>query len=174
MKKILVMMVCAGFLFVAACGGSSDGGDGGAAGTEAETAFDDFAAQVATCLAPYFGGQVVVYDEAGFEKQLAESCSCDGSGTMELSASEDLSTLTVTVNNCVTLSGALYNGSATSTDGGNTINGSLDKFGICASGTATGVKTDGTCAGTVTANCDSGSVTCTVVDAAGDECGFSC
>lgn len=174
MKKTMAIAMCAGLLFVAACGGSSSGGGGGAAADEAEAAFNDLAAQVEACLQPYLGGQVIVYDEYGLQKQLAESCDCAGGGTIALSASQDLTTLTVTLDNCVTASGESYSGQATSTDGGATINGSLQPFGQCASGTATNVAITGACAGSVSANCDSGSVTCSVVDGSGDECDFSC
>ena len=149
MKKIMVMVMCAGLFFVVACGGSSSGGGGGAAATEAEAAFNDLAQQVETCIAPIIGGQVIVYDEYGVEKQLAQQCDCDGGGSMTLTASEDLTTLTVTLDNCVTASGESYSGTATSTDGGATVTGTLQPFGQCASGTATNVAITGACAGSV-------------------------
>lgn len=179
MKRIAALMLCLGLVFSASCGGS--GGGTSPAGDEAETSFDDFAAQIEACLQTVIGAQVVkptfadlVKDiKMDVTKQMTGSCLCDNGGSIDYIISDDYQEITVTIDNCVTAENNTYNGGASSTDGGDTINGSLQPFGECSSGTASNVSGD-TCTGQLAATCPSGTVSCSVVDGEGDDCDLSC
>jgi len=179
MKKIAVLMMCLGLVFFAACGGG--GGGSTPAGDEAETAFDDFAAQIEQCLQQVLGAQTVkptfkdlvdaVYVDT--TKQTTGSCNCTNGGTIDYIISDDFQELTVTIDNCVTAENNTYNGGASSTDGGETVNATLQPFGECSSGTASNVN-GANCTGSVSATCPSGTVSCSVVDGTNDDCDLDC
>lgn len=179
MKKVLVGMMCAGLLFAAACGGG--GGGTTPADDEAEASFDDFAVQIELCLQQMMGAQVVKPTfadlvkeiEMDVTKQTTGSCDCVNGGTIDYIISDDLQQITVTIDNCVTAENNTYSGGVSSTDGGETINGSLQPFGECSSGTASNISGDN-CTGQVAATCPSGTVSCSVVDGEGDDCDLDC
>ena len=179
MKMIAILVMCLGLVFSAACGGS--GGGTTPADEEAEASFDDFAAQIELCLQQVLGAQVVkptfkdlvdaVYVDA--TKDTTGSCICDGGGTIDYIISDDFQQITVTIDSCVTAENNTYNGGASSTDGGETVNASLQPFGECSSGTASNIN-GANCTGQVAATCPSGTVSCSVVDGEGDDCDLSC
>ena len=170
MKKILVGMMCAGFLFVAACGSSSSTPPNPAAEQEAEDSFDDFGTEMEACLGGLLNAQTL-----GVEKSESITCDCTGgSGTITGTISDDEQTITLVADQCETAEGRTYDGELSSTDGGTTINGNMDSFGECSSATATGIRTDEVCAGTVSVTCPAGTVTCTVVDGAEEDCDLNC
>ena len=156
--KLSLFAVLAGVVFLAACGGGSTsgngGGGGGVAAQEAEAAFDDFSTEMSACT--------------------TDACDCTGgSGTMTTTHTGDSSGIMV-IDECRSAADYTYNGTLSSTDQGATLSGPMDQFGQCSSGTATGVHNDGTCGGTISITCPSGTVNCTVVDGAEDNCVLSC
>jgi hypothetical protein len=180
MKRIAVLAMCLGLIFSAACGGG-DGGGNTPADQEAEASFDDFATQLELCLQQVLGAQVVkpsfkdLVDATYVDttKDTTGSCNCTNGGTIDYIISDDFQQVTVTIDNCVTAENNTYNGGASSTDGGATINGTLQPFGECSSGTASNISGDN-CTGQVSATCPSGTVSCTVVDGEDDDCDLSC
>lgn len=168
MKKGKMMALFAALFLIGACGGG-DGG-GGSAAEQAELSFDDLVEQILICM----GNAGIGAQAVNVEKAVTETCDCDGGGQIVVNISDDEQEIDVNINNCVSPSGYTYNGSLSSTDGGGTINGTMDRFGICSSGTATNVDTDN-CTGSTSLNCPAGPVNCTVVDSATpDECDLSC
>lgn len=168
MKKGKLMALFAAILLIGACGGGSGGGS--SAVEQAEVSFDDLVEQVMLCLGNAgLGAQAV-----GVAKATTETCDCDGGGQIVVTTSDDLQQITININNCISPSGYTYNGALNSTDGGDTINGTMDKFGVCSNGTATNI--DGAnCTGSTSLTCPAGNVNCTVVDSTTpDECDLSC
>jgi hypothetical protein len=163
-KKIMILAMCLGLVFSAACGSGSSGGD--TPEQAAENSYLAFVSIVEYCLGDFgleadANGYLVV-------KQVAETCDCPGGGTATLSA--DMTT--VTAENCRSAGGLNFDGSVTLDDAG-LVNGTMTPFGECSSLTANNVGTM-TCTGTVTGTCEGETATCTVVDGTGDECDVNC
>ena len=166
----LWILIAAAMLF-AACGGNDGGGGGGTATQQAETSFDDFVQQLITCVGGALGNEAAIR----VEKDQTFTCNCESSGTIVATISDDQQDVTVNINECTTADGNTYNGTANSTDGGTTINGTMGQFGLCTNGTATNVDGNN-CSGAVSVTCSGQTINCTVVDSTTeeDECDLSC
>ncbi len=162
-KRIMVLAMCLGLVFSAACGSGS--GDSSAA-QAAENSGLAFGSIVEFCLGSFgleadVNGYLVV-------KQVAETCDCPGGGTATISG--DLST--ITADNCKSSGGLNFDGTLTMDDAG-LINGTMTPFGQCSTATANNIGST-SCTGTVTGTCAGETVGCTVVDGSGDECDVNC
>jgi len=142
MKKLNWLIVLVALITLAACGSSSGGGGGGTAEEQAEASMDDFGDLMGDCL-----------------DSEVNPCECPGGGTMAI----DETTGTMTALNCVSSAGKTYSGVIASSDGGETLDGTLAPFGDCSTATASGVGTD-TCEGTFDVVCPAGSLSCDVID----------
>lgn len=164
MKKILVSMVCAGFLFIASCGG----GGGTSPEQAAENSGEAFMSIVVYCLGD-FGLEA---DAGGYlvAKQVAQTCDCPGGGTATLSADET----TVTADNCTSSNGLSFSGTLTIDDTG-VVNGTMAPFGQCSNVTANNADfLTGNCSGSITGTCEGETATCSVTQGSGDECDINC
>jgi len=162
-KRMMVLAMCLGLVFSAACG---SGSGGSSAAQAAENSGLALVSIVEFCLGDFgleadVNGYLVV-------KQAAETCNCPGGGTATISG--DLST--VTADDCRSSGGLSFSGTLTMDDTG-LINGTLTPFGQCSTATANNVGST-TCTGNITGTCAGETVTCTVVDGSDDDCDVNC
>jgi len=169
---LVLLLTLTGFV---ACGGSSGGG-GGTAGEQAEASANDFYALMQGC--GYLSILGVGSDlAAGAQKQSLPPCTCPGDGTITPSVDES-GNLVLTFDNCKTSDGGNFLGTATLDAVSGTGSIDMTDFGAeCSTLTGQAVSfTEGACGGSVTATCEAGTSTCTLIEPAtsGEGCDATC
>ncbi len=173
MRKIKVFAVIASLAFLVACGGSSSDGK---ADEQAETAAETFFG-----ILEYCGVQDVATElDAGVSKEelskALTDCACPQGGTLDVNQGVD--TIVLTATNCMSSDGQNFDGTMIVDVNADTAVIDMDDFGDECS-TVEGTNLDfneGSCAGSITATCDAGTVTCTLVEPEyqGDGCDAEC
>lgn len=174
MRKIKVFAVIASIAFLVACGGS--GGGGSTADQQAEASAEAFLGIMEYCGIVDVGAELDAgVSEKELSKQVTE-CACPNGGTMDINAGVD--TIVLTATNCRSADGQNFDGDVIidNNTGGASVD--MDAFGNdCSSVEAPNLNIDeGSCGGTLTATCNAGTATCTIVEpqTQGEGCDVQC
>ena len=172
MFKIKVFAVIASLAFLVACGGGSDG----KADEQAEGAAETFFGILEFCGVSDVAAEL----DAGVSKEelskALTDCACPQGGTLDVNQGVD--TIVLTATNCMSSDCQNFDGTMIVDGAADTAVIDMDDFGDeCSTVEGTNLNfNEGNCAGSITATCDAGSVTCTLVEPEfqGEGCDAEC
>lgn len=173
MFKIKVFAVIASLAFLVACGGS---GDGGNADEQAEGSAETFFGILEFCGVSDVAAELAAGVSKDELSKALTDCGCPQGGTLDVNEGQD--TIVLTATNCMSADGQNFDGTIIIDVAADTAVIDIDDFGDdCSTVEGTNLNFDeGSCAGTITATCDAGTATCTLVEPEfqGDGCDAEC
>ncbi len=174
MRRIKVFAVIASIAFLVACGGS--GSSGGSADQQAEAAAETFFTILESCNITNLNAELEAgVSEVELSKQVTQ-CACPGGGEIDINA--DVDTVVITATDCRSADNQNFDGTVIVDAATGHAAVDMNDFGDeCSSVEAPNLDIEeGSCSGTLTATCNAGTASCTLVEPStpGEGCDAQC